>query len=369
MSEDFIYQEVREVLLKSDWQSEDLLFEPVMYVRGRVYRPDIVLLYNLYPLAVAEIKRNLDSPELVTSNTKEQAEALEIPFSLITDKTQILKINTLSGESQILVDFPTAKDLWIELGWEWNPNDPRLYLPFRREDRNAWPHQAIAVSRVVEAVVNGKRRIFLAMDFGTGRAWVLFQVAWKLIQSGYCQRMLYLTRSANQLNQMRERFKPFEHNLLVLDKTHPANDTARVQMASVAQVRTIETAHNLLSLPSDFYDLIFLENIRDEKSLLPVLENFPQAIRIALGDARLSVIPPDYESPVFTYSQYEAFETEYAQPPDGFVATRLAEIAEIHLGKRNKDEAKEISNTSVSTSCYLITPQNLLADGTIRPDV
>jgi hypothetical protein len=65
MSEDFIYQKVREVLLKSDWQSEDLLFEPVMYIRGRVYRPDIVLLYNLYPLAVAEIKRNLDSPELV----------------------------------------------------------------------------------------------------------------------------------------------------------------------------------------------------------------------------------------------------------------------------------------------------------------
>jgi hypothetical protein len=46
MKEDIKYLEAKEELLKAGWKTEDLPFEPVMYVQGRVYRPDIVLLYN-----------------------------------------------------------------------------------------------------------------------------------------------------------------------------------------------------------------------------------------------------------------------------------------------------------------------------------
>jgi hypothetical protein len=368
MRESSSYQEVKETLLKSGWQDEDLLFEPAMYSHGRIDRPDIVLLYNLFPLAVVEIKRNLDVLPFIAFNAREQAEALGLPFALVTDKTRTLAINTLSGESQTLVDFPTAKDLWIALGREWNPNDPRLYPPYQQEHRIFSLHQVIAVSRVIDAVMSGKRRVLLAMGVGTGRSWVLFQIAWKLIQSRHYRRMLYLSDRVLLLEQMREIFKPLDQNIFTFSRTSQVKDSARVHMATVSQTRTSETSRSLLSLPSDFYDLIFLESIRFEKSPLHVLEHFSMATRIALDDVESPAIPPDYDPPAFTYTVHDAFETEYAEPPDGYIARRLSEIAEIHLGKKLKDKPQEMSNTNTPLGRYLVTPKNLLADGTIELD-
>ena len=366
MKEDSRYREVKEALLGADWKDEDLLFEPVMYVQSRIYRPDIVLLYNLFPLAVVEITLDLVSPELIAFDARERAEALGIPFALITDQKRILAINTLSSGSLEFVDFPTPKDLWSSLGREWDLNDPRLYPPYL-EQRVFSLYQAVAVSRVIEAVLNGQRGILLAMTPGTGRTWVLFQVAWKLIQAGYCHRMLYLTDLVLQREQIKERFRPLDQNVHVLSKTHPPNASTCVHMATVSQLRTDETSHSLLSLPVDFYDLIFLESKPNEKVLLPIFEHFSMATRVAIDNVKASTFPPDYV-PVFTYTGHDVFETEYAEPPDGFVATRLADIAEIHRGTRSRGSAIEVNSSPGSAICYFITPSNLQADGVLLPD-
>jgi len=160
MKEDPRYREVKEALLRADWKNEDLLFEPVMHVQSRVYCPDIVLLYNLCPLAVVEIKLDLVSPELLAFVAREQAEALGIPFALIMDQRRIFALNTLSGESLVFDDFPTPKDLWSSLGREWDLSDPRLYPPYI-EQKDFSLYQAIAVGRVIEAVLDGQRGIIL----------------------------------------------------------------------------------------------------------------------------------------------------------------------------------------------------------------
>jgi hypothetical protein len=366
MREDLFYQEIKEALLKTGWQDEDLLFESVMYTHGRIYHTDIVLLYNLYPLAVVEIKRNLDTLASVSLDTREKAEVLGIPFTLVTDKTRTWMITTLTGESQAFLDFPTPKDLWTALGREWNLNDPCLYPPFRQEHGTVNLPQALAISRVLDAVMSGKRRIFLAMENGTGRSWVLFQIAWKLIQSTHCRRMLYLTDRVMLLEQIRERFRSLDQNLLVLSRTRMANDSARVHMATVSQLRMSETSSSLLSLTSDFYDLIFLESARFEKS--PILDHFSLATHLAFDAAESSKIPPEYGAPVFTHTVHDDFEIEYAHPPDGFVAIRLSEIADIQIGRRHKDKTYEINNTTTHPGCYLITPKNLKADGTFQFD-
>lgn len=72
--------------------------------------------------------------------------------------------------------------------------------------------------------------------------------------------------------------------------------------------------------------------------------------------------------PVFTYTGRDVFETEYAEPPDGFVATRLADIAEIHRGIRSRGSASEINSSPESAICYFITPSNLQTDGVLLPD-
>jgi type III restriction/modification enzyme restriction subunit len=367
MKEDSNYLEAKEALLKSGWQNEDLLFEQVMYAQGRLYHFDIVLLYNLFPLAVVEIKRNIVSPELVDFSAREFAEILGVPFALVTDKTRTLVINTQSGRTQTLVDFPTPKDLWITMGREWGQSDPRLYPPYLLEHRDFGLHQAIAVGRVIEAILNGQRRILLAMTIGTGRSWVLFQVAWKLVQSRYYRRILYLTELVLLREQAEKRFKALDQNLLILSKTHPAHASAHVHMATVSQLHIEETYNSLLSLPSDFYDLIILEDIRYEKGLLPILDHFSMATRIALDNIGTSTISRDY-TPVFTYTGHDVFETEYAQPPAGFLATRLMDIAGIRVGKRYKKSSSGANNTPGPSTCYLITPSNIQVDGSLQPD-
>lgn len=366
MREDSNYQKVKEALLHSSWQNEDLLFGPVMYAQSRAYRPDIVLLHNLFPLAVVEIKRDNVPSEPAAFNTKEQAEALGIPFAIIIDGTQSFVINSLNGESQVLTVFPTPQGLWTALGREWDLNDPRLYPPcLEGEDFSL--QQALGVSRVIEAVLDGQRRILLAMGVGTGRFWVIFQVAWKLIQTMYSHRILYVTNRVSQREQMRERFRTLDQNVQVLSKTHPADASAHVHMATVAQLHTDETSRSLLSISPDFYDLIILENAQFEKGLLPLLEHFSKATRIALDDIGTSIITPDY-LPVFTYSSHEVIETEYAQPPDGFVTVRLADIAEIRVGKQYKGSVTKMSNTLASSTCYLIIPKYFREDGILQLD-
>ena len=253
------------------------------------------------------------------------------------------------------------------MGREWDQSDPRLYPPYLLEHRDFGLHQAIAVGRVIEAILNGQRRILLAMTIGTGRSWVLFQVAWKLVHSRYYRRILYLTELVLLREQAEKRFKALDQNLLILSKTHPAHASAHVHMATVSQLYIEETYNSLLSLPSDFYDLIILEDIRYEKGLLPILDHFSIATRIALDNIGTSTIPRDY-TPVFTYTGHDVFETEYAQPPAGFLATRLMDIAEIRVGKRYKKSSSGANNTSGPSTCYLITPSNIQADGSLQPD-
>ena len=60
-------------------------------------------------------------------------------------------------------------------------------------------------------------------------------------------------------------------------------------MAAVSQLRTDEISDSLLSLPVDFYDLIFLESRPNEKVLLPIFEHFSMATRIAIVNVMTSV--------------------------------------------------------------------------------
>ena len=129
------------------------------------------------------------------------------------------------------------------------------------------------------------------MATGTGISWVLFQVAWKLIRSGYCHRILYLTDLVFQQEQIKKIFRPLDQHMYVLSKTHPVHVSTHVHMATVSQLRTDEISQILLSLPVDFYDLIFLESRPNEKALLPLFEHFSMATRITIDTVKASTFP------------------------------------------------------------------------------
>jgi hypothetical protein len=47
---------IQKELIKIGWAKEDILVEVYLNHDGRRLRPDMILLYNLYPLAILEVK-------------------------------------------------------------------------------------------------------------------------------------------------------------------------------------------------------------------------------------------------------------------------------------------------------------------------
>ena len=77
--------------------------------------------------------------------------------------------------------------------------------------------QEAAVTAVVQRVMRGRRRILLALATGTGKTFIAFQTAWKLIRSGWLKRrhpdrpmrILFLADRVVLRNQAYKTFAPF----------------------------------------------------------------------------------------------------------------------------------------------------------------
>jgi type I restriction enzyme R subunit len=83
---------------------------------------------------------------------------------------------------------------------------PYYYLP---GGKKPWYFQEVAIKRVIEEILKGKRRLLLTMATGTGKTYVAFQVVWKLVKSGYFRCVLYLADRLFLRNQAYNEFSAF----------------------------------------------------------------------------------------------------------------------------------------------------------------
>lgn len=363
-----VREQVKQFLFEAGWNSDDILDEQPAHFEGKVMRVDIVLLYNLYPLAVIEVKSPSTSLKLVAAVDQaiQYADALDVPFAFVTDGPNIIEASPLRGETRTHVRFPAPSELWSSLGREWDESDPRLFPPFRDPKMTPRLHQAQAVSRAVEAVVNGKKRGLISMATGTGITYVAFQIAWKLIQSGHCQRMLYLSHRQEQINSARQAFRPFGEDLLLL--TRAANKEAfhRVHLATTSYLLNPRKAPTFQEFPPNLYDLILVQDTDPITSMAPIVEHFQQAVMIGFTSRDIpgSKIIQFYGQPSFKYSLEEALATEeVARPPKGFKAVQLDDIAEIRSGLVLR--TKETDEKSEGRTLCFVVAREILPDGTI----
>lgn len=70
--------------------------------------------------------------------------------------------------------------------------------------------QEVAVNRVLQRIMQGQRRLLLAMATGTGKTFVAFQIVWKLVKSGWLRRVLFLAEAYVHMKREVKTIKDYE---------------------------------------------------------------------------------------------------------------------------------------------------------------
>ena len=229
----------------------------VQYTDGRIVlrgeRPhrraarkiDYVLRYTEgFPIAVVEAKAEAEAPEAGLEQAKTYAVDLAVPFAYAANGHRILGYDRFTRQSRELAAFPPPDELWQR--WVTNtglsePGDaPQLrearvlYAPDAAAERRRNPllhpfcpesatgktpryFQEAAVHAVIQRAMRGQRRILLTLATGTGKTFIAFQVAWKLIRSGWLKRrhpdrparILFLADRVVLRDQAYKTFAPF----------------------------------------------------------------------------------------------------------------------------------------------------------------
>jgi type I restriction enzyme R subunit len=360
-------RQVREQLLDVGWKADDILQEPSISQGGRVVRPDLIALCNLFPLAVIETKSPVVQLDNIAEGARQRAEAAGVPFAFATDGNTILEVRFAGSEYRRYEKFPSPSDLWLLLDRKWDEHDPRLFAPFRQPKFIPRFHQAQAVSQALEAVMNGNKRILLSMATGSGKSYVALQIAWKLIKSGYCRRMLYLTYYRVALEEARHVFGPFGNSMVSLTGWEIADDEVhQVQFGTTNYFLHGGKSTVLQKYSHDFYDLIILPEVDVFGQVEPVNSHFPDAVKIgfshrAIPDSRVTQY---FRNIVFRYSLEEALAAEEIKVPEGFRAVLLGHVAQFQRGisaKRQEAVAEQPQENVIS----FVTTRDVWPDGAI----
>ena len=306
------------------------------FIRRPPKRVDYLLRYRRdQPLAVVEAKPEYKTAADGLQQAKRYAEMLGLKFAYASNGPDIIEFDYFTGIEKTVTAYPTPEELWQRYrNGQQLKNDmavEQLLTPinFALKQGERY-YQQIAISRAVEAIVTGKKRVLLTMATGTGKTPVAFQICWKLWNARW--------------NRTGEHRKPkilylADRNILVddpKDKIFAAFGAARakIENGNAVQSREIYFAiYQALAKDErrpglykeyapDFFDLIIVDechrgSAREDSAWREILEYFAPASQLGMTATPLREDNRDtYEyfgNPIYTYSLRQGIE-------DGFLA-------------------------------------------------
>lgn len=338
------------------WPSGGIYKEPAIRTPGGVHRPDLVLTYAMFPLATLDVRRP-DTPATDADESAPEGANGPVPIALESDGVSTWQRG--AKDVQRWSPVPTPKELWSLLGREWNDNDPRLQLTVA--DGHPRLYQAIALAAALDAIEAGQRHVHISMTQGSGKTLIASELARRLLRSGRCHRVLFLTTRRAEASQLEHRLRhvapEYETVFLQQSISH-----ARIQVATTAFF-TIPNRSRLDGAPADFYDLVVVPDLKEtSEGWRRIAQHFMNACLVGFSDN--AYIDNSFGEPVFRYTVADVLATEPPRIPEGFRAARLGDIASIDTG------INPTRNGDVIPAKSTIYARDLAADGSwIQPQV
>jgi type I restriction enzyme, R subunit len=301
--------------------------------RGKQKRADYILYFRRdYPLAVVEAKEVGVSAESAVQQARDYAEILGLKFAYATNGRRIIEIDYVAGSEREVLRYATPAELFARLSLAVRLPEAQashLLEPFNLiSGKVPRYYQQIAIHRVVEAVLTGRKRVLATLATGTGKTCVAFQICWTLWNSRWNRtgeyrrpKILFLAdRNILVDEPMAKMFAPFgdaRHKISGGDASQ-----SRDMYFGIYQALTNADGDVFRQYRPDFFDLIIIDEChrgssRDESSWRAVLDYFTPAVQFGMTATPLREEARDtYEyfgNPIYTYSLRQGIE-------DGFLA-------------------------------------------------
>ena len=354
-------------LHESGW-SENLIQRELKITEGRIIdeygnrkegvKPDYILFLERYfPIAVVEAKEEAKHHATGIQQAKRYAEMLNVPFAYSTNGHKIEEYDFITKRQRTLDKFPSPQELWKKYSlWKFNKllsfdkdENPLLY-PYKIVQNKIPRHyQIAAVKNIIEAFLNGKKRILLTMATGTGKTYVAFQVAWKLYNTKKIRRILYIADRIMLRDQAcNKSFEPFGGAREVIKE----GKAPKIRDIYFATYQTLYSEKNGKRLyqeyQPDFFDMVIIDECHRSGygRWKEILDHFKGAIHFGMTatpkrDDNIDTYAY-FGTPVYAYSLGQGIE-------DGFLSPY-----KIHKIYINIDKKGGISLTDVASEGAII---------------
>lgn len=335
--------------------------------RSKPDKADYVLQYRNRNLAVIEAKASDKYYTEGVGQAKRYADKLQVRFCYSTNGLRIYFIDMLTGEEKDVDAYPSPEELW-NLTFP-QPVDEAakqvaalkaqlLSIPYEDRGGTFQPryYQDIAVTKVLEAIAENKKRILLTLATGTGKTAIAFQIAWKLFLAKWTvrqakrnmeqarlpesertwnevemsPRILFLADRNILADQAFNAFSAFEEDALVRIKPDEIRKKGKVPKNGSVFFSIFQT---FMSGPNatpyfgeyekDFFDFIVIDECHrgganDESTWRAIMEHFSDAVQLGLTATPKRTINVDtydyFGDPVYIYSLKEGINDGFLTP-------------------------------------------------------
>jgi len=288
-----------------------------------------------FPIGVVEAKAAYKLPADGLQQAKDYAQILDLRFAYSTNGLGIVEYDFTTGQERELTAFPAPDELWARYrngaGLADETRAARVLTPtFHQPDLVPRYYQRIAIDRVIQGILAGRRRLLLTMATGTGKTPVAFQICWKLWSAGWSRdgtrlrpRILYLADRNILVDDPKDKtFAPFGDARLKIENGD-AVKSREIYFSTYQSIAEDQRRPGLYrEYAPDFFDLVIVDeahrgSARDESRWREILEHFAPAVQLGMTATPLRDVNRNtYEyfgPPVYTYSLRQGID-------DGFLA-------------------------------------------------
>lgn len=309
LSEDDTRAKLIDPKLRECGWTEDRIRRNVLLTPGKIIneegkrekgkKADYVLYYSPgLPIAVVEAKRLKKSALEGIGQAKNYAKMLGIYFAYSTNGREIEEFDFTTKKQETIDRFPTPEELYrryVQFTFKAEAKTDPLLIPYCTQNKEPRYYQEAAIKSVIEAILNGRKRILLTMATGTGKTFVAFQVVWKLIKSGYFERVLYIADRNFLRDQAYNEFSPFEDARAIIE-SGSAPKNKQVYFSTYQALYSGEgESKTYKQYPPDFFDLVIIDECHRSGygTWKEILDYFGSAVHLGMT----ATLMPTLESP------------------------------------------------------------------------
>lgn len=291
------------------------------------YRPDLML-------AVVEAKAAYKNPGDGLQQAKEYAQVLDLMFAYSTNGHSIIEHDFLTGRDTDIESFPSPDMLWKRLSKYLKISSPEVEQRYTTASlpvpgKPLRYYQEIAINRVLQAILQGRRKVLLTMATGTGKTDVAFHICWKLWSTRWNKsgeprrpRILFLSDRSILVDDPKDKqFAPFGDARWKI--AGEAIFSREMYFSTYQAIAKDERRPGLYrEYKPDFFDLVIIDechrgSAKDESNWREILDYFQPAYQLGMTATPLRNDNIDtyryFGSPVYTYSLRQGID-------DGFLA-------------------------------------------------